>query len=378
MSALLEGLTAYISNTSSTLAPLTLPLAPITPLTAFIDHVTTAHVHPTYFPFLRFGAIHAARVSLVWAGMTQSRKRPVTLLQDFFGYLVLACELLFSHRPPFTNPMRPSLTSGGGGTIVSLLLSQPPSWLADPTPWLIYPPIYFVLVQTGIARYMVSTAPTLINLFGAYIDGITRGTTITAVPKALAVGAYGTAASSALSGNLWTTALMSGLAVASGGWVVQGLGLHESEWKVGKPAILSGSVLDSLDLWSGTFTGLLYATLTRSHASLNPAGDLLAQVLPAELLVKGAGAGSNGLVEPNTARAICVLVLGSLLAARVVTKSVLSYKPAPKVVKQTREEILAELLDEKSTAVVKNPVQAGSGSKATPRKNKKGGSGKSP
>ena len=104
MSALLEGLTAYISNTTSTLAPLTLPLAPITPLTAFIDHVTTAHVHPTYFPFLRFGAIHAARLSLVWAGMTQSRKRPVTLLQDFFGYLVLACELPFSHGPPLQIP----------------------------------------------------------------------------------------------------------------------------------------------------------------------------------------------------------------------------------------------------------------------------------
>jgi hypothetical protein len=241
----------------------------------------------------------------------------------------------------------------------------------------VYPPIYLLLVPTGIARYIVSTAPTLINLFGAYIDGITRGTTITALPKALAAGAYGAAASSALSSNLWTTSLMSGLAVASGGWVVQGLGLHESEWKVGRPAILSGSILDTLDLWSGILIGVLYAALTRSHAALNPAGDLLAQVLPADLLIKGDG--SKALVEPNTARAISVLVLGSLLAARVVTKSVVSYKAgAPKVVKQTREQMLAELLDDKDTAVVKNPIQAGSGSKATPRKNKKGSSSKSP
>jgi hypothetical protein len=87
----LHDLTAYIANTTSTLAPINLPLAPVVPLSHFIDHITSTPVHPTYFPFLRFGAVHATRLTLVWAGMTKSRKKPVTVLQDLFGYLVLAC-----------------------------------------------------------------------------------------------------------------------------------------------------------------------------------------------------------------------------------------------------------------------------------------------
>lgn len=89
--SLLEGLTAYIANTTSTLAPLTLPLAPVLPLTKFLDHVTSSPVHSTYYPFLRFGAIHASRLTLVWAGMTKGRKKDVPIFQDLFGYLVLAC-----------------------------------------------------------------------------------------------------------------------------------------------------------------------------------------------------------------------------------------------------------------------------------------------
>lgn len=89
--SVLQHLTDYIANTTALLAPLTLPLASIAPLSDLIDHVTTTQVHPTYFPFLRFGAIHAARVSLVWAGMTKNRKTKVPVLQDLFGYLVLCC-----------------------------------------------------------------------------------------------------------------------------------------------------------------------------------------------------------------------------------------------------------------------------------------------
>ncbi|KAK1921531.1 hypothetical protein DB88DRAFT_67105 [Papiliotrema laurentii] len=335
----LQDITAYIANTTTTLSPINLPLAPVTPLSQLLHHVTTTHVHPVYYPFLRFGAIHAARVTLVWAALTRGRKRTVPFFQDLFGYLVMCW---------------------GGGTVTSLLLSQPPSWLIDPTPWLVYPPIYLALVSTGLARFIVSTAPTLVNLFGAYIDGITRGTTISALPSTLS------ASSPAIAESLLATALISGITVSSGGWIVQAFGMHEDEWKVGKPTVLNGGVLDTLDLWSGALTGLLYATLTGSFAELDGARAVLALAIPDDLRAKRLG---KGIVDTNTARAISVLVLGSLLAARVVTQAILGLrdrKPVTRV--QTQEEIIEELTGEK-VEVVKTPldVQIG-GTKVTPRK----------
>jgi hypothetical protein len=356
----LQDITAYIANTTTTLSPINLPLAPVTPLSQLLHHVTTTHVHPVYYPFLRFGAIHAARVTLVWAALTRGRKRTVPFFQDLFGYLVVACESCFASACGLGYDQRADRIPGGGGTVASLLLSQPPSWLIDPTPWLVYPPIYLALVSTGLARFIVSTAPTLVNLFGAYIDGITRGTTISALPSTLS------ASSPAIAESLLATALISGITVSSGGWIVQAFGMHEDEWKVGKPTVLNGGVLDTLDLWSGALTGLLYATLTGSFAELDGARAVLALAIPDDLRAKRLG---KGIVDTNTARAISVLVLGSLLAARVVTQAILGLrdrKPVTRVL--TQEEIIEELTGEK-VEVVKTPldVQIG-GTKVTPRK----------
>lgn len=71
------------------------PLQPIAAVSAFLDNITTTPLHTTLFPYLRFPVMHAARVTLVWAGMTKARK-DVPVLQDLFGYLVLACKSLKS------------------------------------------------------------------------------------------------------------------------------------------------------------------------------------------------------------------------------------------------------------------------------------------
>jgi len=60
-----------------------------------IEHVNITPLHSTLFPYMRFPVIHAARVTLVWAGVTKGRKK-VPLLQDMFGYLVLACTFILS------------------------------------------------------------------------------------------------------------------------------------------------------------------------------------------------------------------------------------------------------------------------------------------
>ncbi|ORY30992.1 hypothetical protein BCR39DRAFT_455343, partial [Naematelia encephala] len=235
--------------------------------------------------------IHAARVTTVWAGLTKGKdRRDVGLLQDLFGYLTMAW---------------------GGGTLVSLLLHQPPSWLLSPTPWLIYPTAYLLLVPTRLSEYIVTTAPSLpYNLVGAYIDGMTRGVTITSLPEALSL--------SGVKGTSWfTPIILSGLAVSGGGWAVQLLGMHEKEWGMGVPGVLRGGILNTLDFWGGMLVGIVYAALMRTHPEFSALSDFTASVLPDDLQVKG----TKALVTPETARAICVLLLGSLLAARAITLS---------------------------------------------------------
>lgn len=73
----------------------TLPLAGIQPLSTFVNHLTTTPVHPSFYPYVRVGALHAARVATIWAGMTAAhragRAKKVGVAGDLFGYLVLCC-----------------------------------------------------------------------------------------------------------------------------------------------------------------------------------------------------------------------------------------------------------------------------------------------
>ena len=92
---ILTHLTQYVANQTSSLAPITLnlPSIPVHSVATFISHITSHPVHPTYFPFLRFATIHAARVTTVWAGMIGGKdRRGVSVLQDLVGYLTMACK----------------------------------------------------------------------------------------------------------------------------------------------------------------------------------------------------------------------------------------------------------------------------------------------
>ena len=88
---------SLLSSSSSLLASpqlfLTSPLSRTPHIASFVRHITSTPVHETYYPFLRFGAIHASRVALVWAGLTKNEgTRDVGRLQDLFGFLTAACE----------------------------------------------------------------------------------------------------------------------------------------------------------------------------------------------------------------------------------------------------------------------------------------------
>ncbi|KAK8847366.1 hypothetical protein IAR55_005223 [Kwoniella newhampshirensis] len=339
--SLFEQLTELIAQQTSRLAPLTLtvpnPTTSIFQVSKLIDHLTTTPVHQVYLPYLRFGALHAVRVTTVWAGMIKGRKGKVGLLQDLFGYLVMAW---------------------GGSTVVSLLLGQPPTWLVSPTPWLIYPPTYLLLVPTGLSPYFIKTCPAIIfTLVTAYEDGISRSTTISALPTLIGASTNGLGTNA----NLWTYVLLSALAVTSGGIFVSLFGLNEDSWKIGVPGVLKGGVLGTLDAWGASLVGITYLALTRHTDSISPFSDVLDTILPQDVKHDSA----KGVVSPAHGRAIGALLFGTLLAIRGI---VVLWKgrrtSVPKVSKKTEL-----LITEEKESVVKSPVQVRpDGKRATPRK----------
>ncbi|RXK35702.1 hypothetical protein M231_07030 [Tremella mesenterica] len=370
--SLLGQITHWIVYQTKFLSPLTLPLPsplfrPVGPLANIINHITSTPVHETYFPFLRFGVIHAARVTTVFSALKQASSTGPSAggLQDLIAYLTLAW---------------------GGGTTISLLLSEPPSWLLSPAPWIIYVPIYLLLVPTGLSQYIVITCPPLIlSLVGAYIDGLTRGTTISSLPPALPSEV-----------TLWTQVLLSGIAIVSGGFIFQLLGMHKRTWQLTTPSILLGGIWATLELWGGMLVGLTYAALMRTHEEVAWLGDLFSLALPRELQSGFKAEGKLGsVVDHDTARALCVLLFGSLLALRVVVTTFLyspksherakivahsaKTKKEPVVEIETRKRDLLESttlegsVEEEKAEVIKSPNSRGStsGSKTrarTPRK----------
>ncbi|ORX38863.1 hypothetical protein BD324DRAFT_569248, partial [Kockovaella imperatae] len=272
-------------------------------ISRLVHHITTEPVHPIYYPFLRFGALHASRTCLVWAAATKTggSRRKVGRLQDLFGYLV---------------------ATWGGGTLLSLLTSQPPAWLISSTPWLIYIPIYFLLIPSGMANYMTSTAPTFINIIGAYFDGIARGIVLTSLPDLLASSPRFASAA-----NPWTVAVLSGIAACGGGWMVQTFNLPAAQWSIGSPSILSGTgpfILESLELWAVMLCSVVYCSLMRIHPSLSPISNLITPLIPRDLVSISAKASGNGpLVDAPIAWAFAIIILGSLYASKVITKLIM-------------------------------------------------------
>ncbi len=107
LSSIITNQISRLANQTSLLTPLTLPnnlpLAPINPLSSLLEHLTSTPVHEVYFPFIRFGVIHAVRSTTIWASLVKGKeRRGVGRLGDLFGYLVLACSSLPSFLPFLT------------------------------------------------------------------------------------------------------------------------------------------------------------------------------------------------------------------------------------------------------------------------------------
>ena len=127
----------------------------------------------------------------------------------------------------------------------------------------------------------------------------------------------------------FTHVVVSGIAVSASGWLVTGLGLHETEWRLAVPSVLNGGVLDTMDLWGGMVVGAVHAALMRSYSEFRPLSDAMYQVLPSDVRINTIG-DTSPIVSPAIGRAICVLLLGSLLCGRILIKSFGSFRrPSP-------------------------------------------------
>ena len=252
---------------------------------------------------------------------------------------------------------------------------------------MIYPLTHFIFLYSPIplSRIIIRLIPSpILDIAGAYIDGITRGTTVSLL------------SSSSL--GVWARALVSGICISGGGWIVQLLNLNGEQWAVRTPAVLKdgAGILDRLDTWSAVLLSVIYSILTNHNPNLftsegaattnpgngaiiSPAIDTFIKDLvpvPGSSPLGKAGFGTNMAIAPEMARAVVVVLMGSLLFARVITRLFLpppSSSPSSTssiAVGKTRSEggIKEVILDEKEVGRKSRD--------STPSKKKNGGTPK--
>ena len=141
------------------------------------------------------------------------------------------------------------------------------------------------------------------------MDGFTRGNTVSLVPV-IAGG-----------GGIWGRAILSAICISGGGFIVQSLNLN-GDWKVSTPAILKdgAGILDWMDIWSAFSLSIVHTILTAAETVFTEKIDSWVRGNTYSTSVKG-----NGM----EARAVVILLMGSLLAARVITKLFLRTRSIP-------------------------------------------------
>lgn len=209
---------------------------------------------------------------------------------------------------------------------MSMLLSTPPAWLLSPMPWGIYVAGYVLLVQSGLAESIARAPAVPLSLALALVDGLTRGVAITSMP-ALAPGMS------------WITPIILGaIATCGGGWIAQGMGMHKAAWAAGVPSVLDGGVLGTLDVWGAMLGGLLYVALTQKHAALDGVRSL-GLALPKEYRVTDEYGDDLGIVDVGAARALVVILLTGLFAARSITELAVRWRARPSVKRDVRVSV---------------------------------------
>jgi hypothetical protein len=223
-----------------------------------------------------------------------------------------------------------------------------------------------------------------LDLVGAYTDGITRGSTVAILTSSLSLPPGNGNMPGQEEGGIGAlgAAVLSSVAISGGGWTVQTLGLNLPEWRVGTPAVLrnGAGVLDTLDTWSAVVCSIIYSILIapgtaglssqgkRNTAVISPAIDNFVRGLVPSLPTSGGKGGiyASSLETTTTARSVVVLLMGSILAARVITKLVL----ANRQITPTLKEAAGVMVTESEKEMEKEAVESAGSRSGTPRKRK--------
>lgn len=106
---------------------------------------------------------------------------------------------------------------------------------------------------------------------------------------------------------------MSAICISGGGIIVQSLNL-QGDWALSTPAILrdGAGILDWMDIWSAALLSIVHSVLTSPETIFSPTIDSW---------IRGSTYSTSGLKGNGTeARAVVIILMGSLLAARVITR----------------------------------------------------------
>lgn len=177
---------------------------------------------------------------------------------------------------------------------------------------------------------------TILDIAGAYVDGFTRGNTVSLLPV--------------IKGGLWGRAILSAICISGGGFIVQVLNLH-GDWTLGTPAILreGAGILDWMDIWSAFLLSIIHSVLVSPDIVLSPIIDTWIRSATSR------GYSISAKKDEGEARAVVILLMGSLLAARVVTRILLqsrSQLPTEKI-----QEAVSGGVEEKNGIPVQTPTK---------------------
>jgi hypothetical protein len=114
---------------------------------------------------------------------------------------------------------------------------------------------------------------------------------------------------------------------------VQTLNLHGENWEVKTPVVLKNGagVLDSLDTWSAFLLSVVYSIITNPSLStttaesvISPGLDMFIKgMVPTQLDKAGATTSTSTSITPEMGRAVVIVLMASLLSARVITRLLL-------------------------------------------------------
>lgn len=246
--------------------------------------------------------LHALRIAVAWRQVLQAKgsERHMGGLKGLVGFLVLGL---------------------GGSTTAQLLVSSPPSWLANTSVLPLFAAMYYL--SSPFLSLLLPWVPTFpLDLAFAVLDAINRTTSAMSV-----VALLSSHPELGLQQSWVANLLLGGIACSGGGIIAGTLGLWDNDWTLQTPPILKSGdgsfyLIKTLDFWSGALIAAIYG-ISLDLPAFQPARQVVLNIFgrpssPASLLAQSLGIKTGYVPTIADTQTTCTLVLASLLLGRVL------------------------------------------------------------